>query len=285
MKKTNLLMATALCVPLAFSPFAATAAVADDTAHVQLTDYDEDARDIFAALSEAHLNLQKGKRQEAEEEINEAFEELEEAFEDSPTVKPVAASVPLTKIVELKFGNALMPHVVYIPVGDEALEVDDFEDDLDLTGIERGDVEDARVKYVRLTISRDALVHDLNEAREELTSNDIDGAQAQLHDAQSGMIEEFEGATSEQMVARDHVALTRYMLRAAEYEGAREALEVAETAMVGLQAEKDGAGRNAPEIERIRAEMEELQDLISRRDPSLADQIDRKLEAWWDDLG
>ncbi|WP_025895916.1 hypothetical protein [Kordiimonas gwangyangensis] len=74
------------------------------------------------------------------------------------------------------------------------------------------------------------------------------------------------------------------MLKAAEYEGAREALQVAESAMVGLQAEKDGAGRNAPEVERIRAEMEELQDLISRRDPSLADQIDRKLETWWNDL-
>lgn len=285
MKKTKLLMATALCVPLAFAPAIAPAAAADDAAHVHLTDYDKDARDIFAALSEAHLNLQKGKRQEAEEEINEAFEELEESFENSPTVKLAQESLPITKIVELKFGNALMPDVVYIPVGDDALAVDDFEDELDLTGIERGDVEDAQVKYVRLKVSRDELVHDLNEAREELTANDIDGAQAQLHDAQSGMIDEFEGGPSEQIIAKDHVALTRYMLKAAEYEGAREALEVAETAMVGLQAEKDGAGRNAPEVERIRAEMEELQDLISRRDPSLADQIDRKLEAWWNDLG
>ncbi|WP_262690197.1 hypothetical protein [Kordiimonas aestuarii] len=285
MKKTSLMMATALTASFLMQPVLASDRIVSEkaTAKIEVAAYHEDVRDLFAVLSDAHMSLQMGNAREAEKLINEAFEELEEAGKQSPTVSAKSA-VPLTKIVELKFGNALMPQVVYTPVKDGPLEVDDFADALKLKGIERGDVEDAKVKYVRLNISRDKLVHDLNEAREELATEDFDGAQAQIHDAQAGMITEFDIGQSDEVVARDHVALTRFMLKAAEYEGAREALQVAESALINLKDGEDAAGRNAPEVEQIKADMEELQDMISRRDPSLADQIDSKLEKWWKSL-
>lgn len=296
MKTTSLMIATALSASLALAPaYAAAAKPPTDAMTEPLTvskveakkaaAFENDKREIFETLFDAHMSLERGAKEEAERYINEAFAELEDANSKGATTEGVR-DLPVTKVVELKFGNALMPKVVYIPVGDKDLDVEDFSDALKIKGIERGDIEDSKVKYVRLKIDEAKLIHDLNEAREEITDDDLGGAQAQIHDAQTTMIHEFDGSQSAEIIARDHLSLTRFMLKAAEYEGAREALEVAEAAFIDLQEKDvDAAGRNAPGIENIRLDMDELQALISRRDPSLADQIDAKLEKWWNSVG
>ncbi|WP_417465220.1 hypothetical protein [Kordiimonas sp.] len=292
MKTTSLLIATALSASFALAPvYAEAAKPPTEPMTVSKLDakkaaaFEDDKREIFETLFETHMSLERGAKDEAERQINEAFADLEDANSKGATVEGVR-DLPVTKVVELKFGNALLPKVVYVPVGDHDLDVEDFSDALKIKGIERGDIEDAKVKYVRLKIDEAKLIHDLNEAREEIADDDMSGAQAQIHDAQITMIHEFDGGQSAEVIARDHLALTRFMLKAAEYEGAREALEVAEAAFIDLQdKDVDAAGRNAPGIEKIRLDMDELQALISRRDPSLADQIDAKLEKWWNSVG
>ena len=140
------------------------------------------------------------------------------------------------------------------------------------------------MRYVRLQLDPDKLSHDLNEGLDALNRGDLDGVRDQLVDAQQSMIAELEPAPSLQGVARDNVSLARFMLKAAEYEGARKALKEAERAMAALCEGQDASDRDAAEVETIRKEMRELSGMIEQRDPALADQIDKQLEAWWNSL-
>lgn len=298
MKKNILMMATTLSISLVLpaSAFAQAAPEQIDRADVaegevvetpdakQINLFEEEKKALLRTLHEAHMKLQMGSRGDAERGLNLAYEQLEALVQDG-VEQETSAETRVIRLVEIKYGNALMPEVTYVPLADETPDEDTFKDELDIRGIERGDVEDARIRYVRLAVNRDLMIHNLNEAREELTKDDLEGAQGQIRDAQKGMLHDFDGSTPKETIARDHIALTRFMLKAAEYEGAREALEVVESAMVDLRMDRDAAGRNSPEVEEINREMEWLSAMIERRDPSLADQIDERLEGVLETLG
>lgn len=298
MKKNILMMATALSISLAApaSAFAQAAPEQIDRADVaegevvetpdakQINLFEEEKKALLRTLHDAHMKLQMGAKGDAERGLNLAYEQLEALMRDG-VEQETSAETRVTRLVEIKYGNALMPEVTYVPLAEETPDEDTFKDELDIRGIERGDVEDARIRYVRLAVNRDLMIHNLNEAREELTKDDLEGAQGQIRDAQKGMLHDFDGSTPKETIARDHIALTRFMLKAAEYEGAREALEVVESAMVDLRMDRDAAGRNSPEVEEINREMEWLSAMIERRDPSLADQIDERLEGVLETLG
>ncbi|TNE64342.1 MAG: hypothetical protein EP335_07715 [Alphaproteobacteria bacterium] len=286
MRTTVFMIATALSATLALPG----AVAADKTATAELSaselmksDFSREKQAILTSLFDAQMSLQQGARTDAERHINKAFETLEKATLAGAPDEDLAMIAPV-KVAELKYGSALMPKVIYVPLGDGDLTIDGLADTLRIKGIERGDVEDAEVRYVRLKLDDDKLIHDLNETREELTDNDLTGARAQLLDAQKSMIVDYDGEEPPETVARDHITLTRFMLKANEYEGAREALDVAEAALVKLGGDKDVVGRSAPSVEEIQAQADELAELISRRDPTLADKIDKQLEAWWKSL-
>ncbi|MFC3051463.1 hypothetical protein [Kordiimonas pumila] len=287
MRPSTFALIAALSASIAVPPVAIAAVGEKPVANTPVYSEDtflEEKQDLLNLLFQAQMSVQRGAKEETERHINKAFEKLEMA------VKAGASSEDFTKtqvsrVVELKFGSSLMPKVVYVPIGDDDLDMSTLSKALTLKGIDRGDVEGAEIHYVRLRVIESKLIHDLNEAREELTDDDFGGTRDQIIDAQKSMIYEASSAQKPEEVAKDHVTLTRYMLKVAEYEGARKALDVAETALVAIRLNADAAGHNTAEVDKIRVQADELDEMISRRDPTLFEQIDHKLESWWEKLG
>ncbi len=286
MTKTNLLIATALSTAMVLVP-SVTANDEGENTTIEIKReaalYSKEKHALFGTLFQAHMSLELEAKEQAEQHLNKAFKQLEEAIEVGAEAE-ILPETQISKVVKLTYGNPLLPTTVYAPVDDGLLSVDDFSDVLQLKSIERGDIEDAEVKYVRLHINSSKLLHELNEARNELTAGDFDSARDQVLDAQTAMFFEFDAARVPEIVAKDHVSLARFMVKAAEYEGAKEALQSAEKAMISLKLDVDGAGRTAPDVASIREEMKEVEQLLEKRDPSLAQQIDARLEAWWSEL-
>ncbi|SDD86795.1 hypothetical protein [Kordiimonas lacus] len=238
---------------------------------------------LMDQLFQAHLATKHQSREQVGRRLADASQQLQSLVEEGLEGAPSKVAGPV-KLVELKYGSIISPNLIYVPVADSTLAIDDFVAVLDIKAADRSDIEGAKVRYVRLQLDPDKLSHDLNEGLEALNMGDLDGVRDQLVDAQQSMITELERAPSLQGVARDNVSLARFLLKAAEYEGAREALKEAERAVAALCEGQDASDRDAAEVETIRKEMRELSGMIEQRDPALADQIDKQLEAWWNSL-
>lgn len=286
MSKRKIMIATALSGALMMP----SVVMADDQRpdkkaeiNQEAAEYKHEKHKLFRTLFDAHTSLELEAPEKAEKYLNDAYKQLEAVLEDGADTE-VLSETKVSKVVQLTYGNALLPKTVYIPVDDGPLSVDQLTDELKLNGIGRGEVEDADIKYVRLYINKTKLLHELNEAQAELADNDFDSARDQVLDAQQAMFFEFDGSQPPKIVAKDHVALARYMVKIAEYEGAKEAIRSADMAMIDLNVDMGLEGKAAADVNKIRKDMKELEKLIERRDPSLAQQIDNKLESWWNEL-
>jgi len=287
MKKTTVLIATTLSSVMLLQP-SVTANEAEIEALSKTTLdikreaalYVKEKRALFKTLFNTHMQLELEAKNQAEQYLNKAYEQLEGALEEGVNTETLPET-QISKVIQLTYGNSLLPKIVYAPVSDSILSVDDIAQALQMKNIERGDIEGAKIKYVRLQISKSKLLDKLNEAHSALTADNYTAARDQILGAQKSMLFEFNGAQVPETIVKDHVSLARFLVKSAEYEGARGALASAEAAMIDMKIDKGIAGKSSSNIVKIRQEMKEVDVLITRRDPSLAQQIDKKLESWW----
>ncbi|NVJ97893.1 MAG: hypothetical protein HWE25_07060 [Alphaproteobacteria bacterium] len=248
----------------------AVTAGAEEAGPADVMVFEAEKKALVGTLFDVQMSLERRSSEEAEFGLNKAAAQLEalvkEGIEDEALVETA-----VVKLAELKYGSALLPKVVFVPLDDTPLTVEAFQRLVDLRGIDRGDVEDAKVRYVHLVVQRNKLAFELNDAREQLAKDDLDDARGEVADAQKSMIRDFVSVADPEVKTRDHIALSKFMIRAGEYEGAREALQDAEKAMIDLQLDASIAGSRARVIEHLKKELDALSDIIHQGAPSLAE--------------
>ncbi len=236
---------------------------------------------LFATLHRAQMNIERGVAVKAEKNLASATAQLDHVIDLGANDEAIR-STQVSKVVELKYGGILIPKITYVPLPNKPVDRHGLEQVLKLDGIQPGDIASAEIKYVRLKVSGRPLLDNLDEAHLELSGGATQEARTELANAQRNMMYEFRSEPRAEEVARDHIALTRFMVKMGEYGAAREALNVAEKALLNIELRDAIEGTGLAAVDGIRVRVGKLQTLIEQRDHSLLEQIDGLLATWWD---
>ena len=144
-------------------------------------------------------------------------------------------------------------------------------------------VTDADIVYLTLDLNGDKAETYLNEAEAAVASGDLNAADnrlAQLTDA----VVSVEGKVPMPGVkAYDNIALARNFIAARNYEGAGYALKHADVALDDMQKNEHDKTRLA-EVARMRKDVDNLQQYVAQKDPSMSDKALAKMDKWWQEL-
>ena len=184
------------------------------------------------------------------------------------------------KVLEVEFGSTLMPEKAVMPVTDGQVTVAAIQKALNIDGLKKGALRDVDVRYIADDIDGDVLREQLDQAKDELVKGDYYGAQYDLLQIQRGMLADGDNVVPAQTRARDNISLTRYLVGAEEFNAARETINEAEAALDDLE----GSEQQVSDISEIKGEVASLRKQIEKRDPSMFEKIDKKLESWWKKL-
>lgn len=189
------------------------------------------------------------------------------------------------KVLEVQFGSTIMPEKAVMPIANGNVTNGAIKQALTIEGLKKGEIKDVKIRYITMKMDKKAARDQLIEARKELESEDFYGAQYDLLQIQRSMLEDGDDNIPAQTRARDNIALTRYLVKSEDYDAARETLDQAEDAIDDMEeASKTKNQALASNVVKIKREIESLDDVIKKRDPSMFDKIDEKLETWWNEL-
>lgn len=245
-------------------------------------------RNILSDLHTANLHVLGEHKEKAEASINAALRNLEMLPDALPPKSNALASPPKDpgkaeqKVIKLEYGSALVAQSTIIPVNDAALTLHSLETDIDMNGIKRGAIHAASVKYVRYTIDKPAMRRALVDALDKtnkghfaITQNIIQ----RLHDA---MLKDDSSQVDLQAQARDHLILARYLIKNAEFNGARDALTKADS--IAGKALNQNMPWKTVDIAKLRARIATISKQLKAQDPTVLDQMDAMLKEWWSDI-
>lgn len=85
---------------------------------------------------------------------------------------------------------------------------------------------------------------------------------------------------SDRRAAQDNIALARALIRAKAFEPAKQAMARADTHIEGLSNRKD-LPKRFEDIATIRNEMATIDAAIERNEPAGFQELDLKMEKWW----
>jgi len=144
-------------------------------------------------------------------------------------------------------------------------------------------VTDADIVYLTLDLTDDKAAPYLAAAEAAITANDLKEADSQLAKLTDAVVTVEHKVSVPQNKAHDNIALARSFLARKNYDGARYALKHADDALDEmLQDDNNKARRDS--IVAMRADVNNMQAVVTQKDPSLIEKADRKIDGWWKDL-
>ncbi|MBV8938608.1 MAG: YfdX family protein [Alphaproteobacteria bacterium] len=144
-------------------------------------------------------------------------------------------------------------------------------------------VTDAEIVYVSLDLSGARVQKRLDKADADIAAGKLENARSELADLSDEVIKVDDRVKLPLEKATDNIALARVFVATGNYDGARYPLRHAESAL--KEMEKDDQYKSHRDaIAAMRKEAEQLQQAITRNDPTLLDKTDAKLQQWWNDL-
>lgn len=144
-------------------------------------------------------------------------------------------------------------------------------------------VTDADIVYLTVNLSGDQTEAFLNKAEAAIAASDLKEADNQLAKLTDSVVTVDSKASMPADKAKDNIALARNFLAGKNYDGARFALSHADSALDEMQRNDIYANRKV-DIIAMRKDVADLQSYITKKDPSMMEKADAKLEKWWKDL-
>lgn len=241
----------------------------------------EAKKEFLSHIYEAQIQLHSKNGAETAKHLQQANETLQGIHPAGPYESGLADAIDKkaylgAKAVEIAYGPPLMTEKTVIPITEADVTIETLEDTVNMTGIERGTVKDAEVRYIAFDFDRDKVQKQLNQAQKKLAEQDFSGAQEELRKIQRDVLEDSQENIPAKIRARDHLALARFMMQKAEYDAAREAMDSARNALNNMQGQAEATA--------INAELQQLAGTINDRDPTALQKLDKKLEEWWNQL-
>ncbi|MEQ1889658.1 MAG: YfdX family protein [Alphaproteobacteria bacterium] len=144
-------------------------------------------------------------------------------------------------------------------------------------------VTDADIVYLTLDLTEYKAEEHLNAAEAAIGANNFKEADDQLAKLIDAVVTVESRVSVPSDKAHDNIALARNFIAAKNYDGARYALKHADHALDEMQ---NGAAYKArlPEIAVMRKDVNYLQDVVTKKDPTLIEQANTKMDKWWKEL-
>lgn len=144
-------------------------------------------------------------------------------------------------------------------------------------------VKNAEAAYVTLDINPDEITKHLNEAEQALNKDDFKEANDDLAALAKDAVNVENAQDLPLVKAQDNLALSRYFLRAKNYDGARYALKHAEDAIDKLDRD-DAYNQYDRRISAMKSELKTLNATLEKRDPTALDKAEAKIGEWWTEM-
>ncbi len=144
-------------------------------------------------------------------------------------------------------------------------------------------VTDADIVYLSLDLTGDDAETYLSAVETAIAAGDLKKADNQLAKLTDAVVMVDSKTSVPSDKARDNIALARNFIAGKNYDGARYALKHADEALDEMQEDNSNKARRA-DIAAMRKDMSDLQGHITKKDPTMIQQADSKLDKWWKEL-
>ncbi len=144
-------------------------------------------------------------------------------------------------------------------------------------------VTDADIVYLTLDLTGNKTENYLNEAKKAIISSNLKDADNQLAKLTDDVIKVSDEIALPNVVAHDNIALARSFIAAKNYSGASYALKHADEALDKMENNPEYKSHNA-EIISMRKDVSELQANIAKKNPTLINKANAKMDKWWKEL-
>jgi hypothetical protein len=144
-------------------------------------------------------------------------------------------------------------------------------------------VTDADIVYLTLDLTGDKAENYLNDAEKSIAAADLKDADNQLAKLTDSVVSVSDKISVPSIKAQDNIALARNFFASKNYDGAGYALKHADEALDEMQNSGNYKSHQS-EIISMRKEIADLRNGISKKDPSIIDKANIKLDKWWKEV-
>jgi hypothetical protein len=144
-------------------------------------------------------------------------------------------------------------------------------------------VTEADIVYLTLDLTKDNTNTYLKASESAIAGDNLKEADNQLAMLTDAVVtvDSQESVPSDK--AHDNIELARHFITGKNYEGARFSLKHADDALDEMQSDNMYTSRRR-DIIAMRKDVSTLQDHIAKKDPTMIDKANKKMEVWWNDL-
>ncbi len=144
-------------------------------------------------------------------------------------------------------------------------------------------VTDADIVYLTLDLTDNKAETFLSATEAAIAANDLKEADNQLAKLTDAVVTIDSKISVPSDKAHDNIGLARNFIAAKNYDGARYALKHADNALDEME-QSDSYKARRPEVIVMRKDVNYLQDVVTKKDPTLIEKADHKMDKWWKDL-
>ncbi len=144
-------------------------------------------------------------------------------------------------------------------------------------------VTDADIVYLSLDLTDNKAETFLKNAETAIAANNLKEADNQLARLTDAVVTVDSQITMPADKARDNIALARNFIAGKNYDGARYALKHADDALDEMQ-ESDDYKPQYKSIVVMRQQVADMQASMMKKDPTMLQTADKRLNTWWDEL-
>lgn len=144
-------------------------------------------------------------------------------------------------------------------------------------------VTDADIVYLTLDLTGDKAETYLIKAQDDIAANDLKGADEQLAMLTDAVVSVDSRVSVPNDKARDNISLARNFISGKNYEGASFALKHADDALDEMQRSNLYKTHRA-NIVSMRKDVSDLQNYIAKKDPTMIQKADAKMDKWWNEM-
>lgn len=144
-------------------------------------------------------------------------------------------------------------------------------------------VTDADIVYLSLDLTGNKVEAYLTASEAAITAGNLKEADKQLAKLTDAVVSVDSKASVPSDKAHDNIALARNFLAEKNYDGASYALKHADEALDEM-LKADAYKEHRTEIVSMRKDVSDLQSYIAKKDPTMIQKADAKMDKWWKDL-
>lgn len=233
------------------------------------------ARKMLGMVSEARIAIGNKSDEAAIAYIDESLRELD----------GIRNARDYLEMMGIRFGRVSYgaDRSYYIPIADDTYAVRTYARGPFWSENKTTAVRDVDVVNIDIAINPEKSVAHLEAAKSKIGNKDYNGADSELKNLLDDSIHETTKTDQPLVRLQDNMYLTRILIRQENYSGARYTLKHAKAALNDYEKHVTDPARRT-DVASLRSEIDSLDEVIQRRNPTLLKKAADKVDGWWEKL-